>query len=774
LDALLQGTKWGGVADFSVSLTYSFPSTGSYWSTSTDGGYGPSTGSEEPWNNFASLTAAQVSAVKSVFNMISNFVNINFSETTDTSTNVGDLRFGFTGSASSNEAAHAYMPGGSYNTSTFEGTSYAQAGDVWINSNSYSTFSPTKGNYDYLVLIHEIGHALGLKHTFESSGEFPAIAPEYDCYDFSVMSYSAIAGNYSSSMSYYPTSMMYYDILALQYLYGANTSFNNTNTTYTFNSGYSYNEVIWDGGGVDTIVYQSSSDGCVIDLNGGSWQSFGNSLDYYDGGSGTGNSTSIFNVFLHPDVLIESATGGDGSDSISGNYAANKLLGKGGNDTISGEGGADTIDGGLSADSMNGGNGSDSYYVDNAGDIVIESNSVASTGGIDLVFSYLSNYILAANVENCRILSSGAANITGNALGNVLYAGSGVNVIDGSSGSDTVSFQYATTTGSAGVTLNLAAVDASGYSIAAGISGGDKVIRVENITGTNYADTLSGNSGNNVINGLNGNDKMAGGAGNDIYVVSTLSDVITELAGQGTDRIQSAISYSLSDTDGIGSNGGNVEDLQLTGVANINATGNGFNNVLFSNSGNNTLDGFTGWDTASYQYATTGVAVTLNTSAQQNTIGAGLDTLKNIDNLTGSNYGDTLTGTTMGNTITGLGGKDTMKGNGGADVFKFNAITDSAIDASRDVILDFGADDVINLVTIDANTVLAGDQAFTVLKTGVFSVSTSFTSADVGKLFFDTTSKILYGNTDADVAAEFSIQLTLSGVSTVTAADFVL
>jgi len=164
----------------------------------------------------------------------------------------------------------------------------------------------------------------------------------------------------------------------------------------------------------------------------------------------------------------------------------------------------------------------------------------------------------------------------------------------------------------------------------------------------------------------------------------------------------------------------------------------------------------------------------LNTSAQQNTIGAGLDTLKNIDNLTGSNYGDTLTGTTMGNTITGLGGKDTMKGNGGADVFKFNAITDSAIDASRDVILDFGADDVINLVTIDANTVLAGDQAFTVLKTGVFSVSTSFTSADVGKLFFDTTSKILYGNTDADVAAEFSIQLTLSGVSTVTAADFVL
>jgi len=212
----------------------------------------------------------------------------------------------------------------------------------------------------------------------------------------------------------------------------------------------------------------------------------------------------------------------------------------------------------------------------------------------------------------------------------------------------------------------------------------------------------------------------------------------------------------------------------VTGTGNINGTGNGLNNVLFSNVGNNVLDGVTGLDTASYQYATASVTVTLASSAQQNTIGAGLDTLKNIDNLTGSNYADTLTGTTGANTIIGLGGKDVMKGNGGADVFKFNAVTDSAIDANRDVILDFGADDVINLASIDANTGLANDQAFTAIKTGIFSATTSFTSADVGKLFFDTNSKILYGNTDTDAAAEFSIQLTLTGITSVTTADFTL
>ncbi len=820
LDALLFGTRWGGANFSPVTLIYSFPTAESLWSTSADSGYGVVTGTGEPWNDYYYLSSSEQAAVERVFSMISKFVDISFTKVTETTTEVGDLRFAYTGSASADEAAHAYLPGGTYNLWTKEGTANAIAGDVWLNIDLFYSFLPEEGNYDFLVLMHEIGHALGLKHPFESSGDFPAIAAEYDSYTYSMMSYSAIAGNSSSSMSYFPTTLMYYDIMALQYLYGANTTYNVTDTTYTFKAGSSYNEVMWDCGGADTIVYQSASDGCVINLNGGNWQSLGNNLDFYDGGSGSGNFTSDNTVFLHPDVVIENATGGDGADRITGNGVANKLLGKGGTDTLFGGSGTDTLDGGLSADSLSGGNDSDTYVVDNSGDIVSESNASVSSGGADLVISYLGSYTLTANVEKGRIGSSGTANITGNSLDNVLFAGAGVNVINGATGTDTVSFQLATTTGTAGVTLNLGAIDASGYATASGISGADKVIGIENITGSNFADNLTGNSGNNIIDGLSGNDTMAGGSGNDTFLINSLSDAVVEISGQGTDCIYSAFTYSLVDTDGAGSNGGAVENLRLTGSGNINATGNALNNTLFSNAGNNVLDGATGWDTASYQYATAAVSVTLNTTSQQNTIGAGLDTLKNIDCLVGSNYSDTLSGSaTLGNSIYGYAGndaitggsgvdtlngdagndrivagsgndtinggtgndtligslgKDKLSGGDGADTFTFTAVAESSADSNRDTIADFAADDLINLAALDANTTVANDQAFTAIKTGTFSSSASFTSADAGKLFYDTTSKILYGNTDTDAAAEFSIQLTLTGISTVTTADFVL
>ena len=81
---------------------------------------------------------------------------------------------------------------------------------------------------------------------------------------------------------------------------------------------------------------------------------------------------------------------------------------------------------------------------------------------------------------------------------------------------------------------------------------------------------------------------MVGGLGNDIYVVDAAGDVVTELASQGTDTVQSSISYVL---------GSNVENLQLTGSAAINATGNTLANTLTGNAGNNVLNGGAGNDT---------------------------------------------------------------------------------------------------------------------------------------------------------------------------------
>ena len=97
-----------------------------------------------------------------------------------------------------------------------------------------------------------------------------------------------------------------------------------------------------------------------------------------------------------------------------------------------------------------------------------------------------------------------------------------------------------------------------------------------------------GGGGNDTLNGGAGNDTMLGGAGNDTYVVDAAGDVVTELAGEGTDIVQSGINYTL---------GANVENLTLTGSASVNGAGNALNNTLTGNIGDNLLEGAAGNDT---------------------------------------------------------------------------------------------------------------------------------------------------------------------------------
>ncbi|MCF8149063.1 MAG: calcium-binding protein, partial [Sulfuritalea sp.] len=201
---------------------------------------------------------------------------------------------------------------------------------------------------------------------------------------------------------------------------------------------------------------------------------------------------------------------------------------------------------------------------------------------------------------------------------------------------------------------------------------------------------ITGNSGNNILDGGTNTgsliDTLVGGLGDDIYIVDSTTDIITELAtaDSGTDTVQSSVTFSLVDTDGSGANGGNIENLTLTGgTAAINGTGNSAANTITGNSGNNTLIGGLGSDTliggggndtAAYSSSASGVTVSLVTGSGSGGDAQG-DTLSGIQNITGSALSDTLTGDANANTLIGGDGADSLIGGAGNDTLDLKTNT---------------------------------------------------------------------------------------------------
>lgn len=200
-------------------------------------------------------------------------------------------------------------------------------------------------------------------------------------------------------------------------------------------------------------------------------------------------------------------------------------------------------------------------------------------------------------------------------------------------------------------------------------------------------DRLFGGTGNDTLDGGTGNDTMTGGTGDDTYFIDTLSDTILEAAGEGTDTVVGAFSYVLS---------ANLENLTLTGTANLSGTGNASNNVIIGNSGSNTLDGGAGSDTLrggagddTYIVDTTGDQIIENAgegtdtvqSSATYTLGVDIENLTltgstNIDG-TGNGLDNVIAGNSGANTLDGGAGNDTMSGGSGDDTY----IVDSAGDA---------------------------------------------------------------------------------------------
>src|SRR5262245_21685430 len=568
-------------------------------------------------------------------------------------------------------------------------------------------------------------------------------------------------------------------------------------------SGGADDDVLDGGSGADSMTGGDGNDGDYVDNIGDV------ASELFGSGNDTVYSTIDFTLGfgLEGLVLQGSAaidgTGNSADNVIAGNDQDNTLKGMDGNDTLKGGGGADTLIGGRGDDHMEGGAGDDTYSVDSLGDEVVE----AAGGGTDTVNAgNLAHYTLTANVENLNLSSAldGTGNdldnvITGNLLDNVLEGLGGSDTLIGALGTDTAAYEH--NSGRVIVTL----VDgADGKAVefatptATVATSFDTLRGIENVTGSAFGDQITGNSLDNVLDGSGGADVMAGGNGNDTYIVDDVRDVVSEVAGQGTaDRVQTSISYALA-------SGSEVEFLETTdasGTKAINLIGNSFGNTITGNDGANSINGGGAADTSSAlsgndTYVVDNAGDVVIEAAGQGTdrvqastsyvltAGAEVEVLQTTNaagtariDLVGNAFDNTIIGNNGNNTLVGspandgggYDGLDVFTGNGGGDVFVWSSTAESGVaGAEADVITDFNraGGDLIAVNAIDANTLVAGDQAFTFVGQG------PFTGAGQISFFTTATDTFILLNTDADAAQEMTIRL--SGVHQVDAGFFVL
>jgi Ca2+-binding RTX toxin-like protein/glucose/arabinose dehydrogenase len=407
-------------------------------------------------------------------------------------------------------------------------------------------------------------------------------------------------------------------------------------------------------------------------------------------------------------------------------------------------------------DSMDGGGGSDIYFIENTIEhLAAEINDTGTSGTDELRFAGtvagqtlrvfagdtgLERITIGTGSAATAVLSGttalnidasaapNALTITGNAGSNrlvgtqyndTLIGGEGIDILIGGAGDDTYIVHTSTDliremtnagndTVASSVTFSLAAFANVENLTLTGIG-------AINGTGNNLNNVIIGNSSDNIFIGGSGVDTLVGGGGNDIYIVDSFAEVVIEIASEGVDRVAASISYSLSSE---------VENLVLTGTANLNGTGNGLSNIITGNTGDNILTGLDGVDTMIGGAGDDTYIVDTSTDAIKEVVNAGNDTvassvtfslaaIANVENLTltgvaaingtGNSLNNVILGNSAANNLSGGTGNDSLNGGAGIDTLIGGAGDDTyTVDTTTDVITEAanaGSDTVASSVS---------------------------------------------------------------------------
>ncbi|MGZ8189974.1 MAG: calcium-binding protein [Methylococcaceae bacterium] len=394
---------------------------------------------------------------------------------------------------------------------------------------------------------------------------------------------------------------------------------------------------------------------------------------------GSGGNDTLYGGSKNDIREYESAYGDDGDDFINGGAGNDTLYGESGDDYLNGDIGNDTLVGDTGYDTLNGGKGDD---------ILIDTEATISGGdGIDTLIANYSQ--LSYNGAGIHLGFNGESTIRERSQGDVIIKFDGIEKLD------------------------VTGTQSNDYLIGGAYA--------DTLKGGDGDDDLIGAAGNDVLNGGADADIMSGGLGNDLYVVDSSGDIVGEASGEGIDSVNSLVNFTLGDF---------VENLNLTGTATINGTGNALNNILNGINSANTLSGLAGNDT-----------------------------------LNGNGGNDILNGGWGNDKLNGGAGNDNLIGGAGLDKFYFT----TALGANnKDTITSYSiADDTIVL----ENAIFKSFAA-----TGAISVDNLVKGAsavDVNDfLVYNTTSGALSYDADGSGAGAAVQIATLVGVPSLTSADF--